>query len=87
MKWALQRRAHLFLKPRHDAPDFAYKSEALHRIAELGPVAASFENEPAHVNLFVERFPDAQHFLVETRHSGKPVAPHPATLRIRDFRR
>lgn len=79
--------AALVLKPRFDTPDFAFKNEALSAIARAGTVAGSFENEPAHVNLFVERFPEGKHFLLETKHSGKPVAPHPAVLRIKDFRR
>lgn len=79
--------AALVLKPRFDAPDFAFKQEALAKIGELGAVLGSFENEPAHVNLFIERFPKGKHFLLETKHSGRPVEPHPATIRIKDFRR
>lgn len=79
--------ATLVLKPRFDTPDFAFKNEALHRLAELGAVAGSFENEPAHVNMFVERFPKAKHFLLETKHSGKPVELHGSVHRIKDFRR
>lgn len=81
------RATRLLLKPRFDSPDFEFKNEALQRIAELGLVAASFENEPAHANLFVERFPEARHFLLETKHSDKPIVAHPSVLRIRDFRR
>ncbi len=77
----------LVLKPRFDARDFAFKNEALRKIAEMGTVTGSFENEPAHVNLFIERFPQGRHFLLETKHSGKPVEPHSAVHRIRDFRR
>ncbi len=80
-------KAALVLKPRFDSPDFAFKTEAVGRIAEQGDVVGSFENEPAHVNLFIERFPKGRHFLLETKHSGKPVTPNPATLRIKDFRR
>ncbi len=79
--------ATLVLKPRFDTPDFAFKNEALHKIAEMGAVVGSFENEPIHVNLFIERFPKARHFLLETKHSGKPVQPHPSVNRIKDFRR
>lgn len=79
--------ATLVLKPRFDTPDFAFKDEALHKIGELGTVAGSFENEPAHVNMFIAHFPKGKHFLLETKHSGRPVEPHPATLRIKDFRR
>jgi hypothetical protein len=79
--------ATLVLKPRFDAPDFAFKEEALRRIGELGSVVGSFENEPGHVNLFIAHFPKGRHFLLETKHSGKPVVPHSAILRIKDFRR
>jgi phosphoglycolate phosphatase-like HAD superfamily hydrolase len=79
--------ARLILKPAFDAPDLAFKTEALARVRAAGRVAASFENEPAHVNLFRETFPSARHFLLETRHSGRPVLPHPDVHRIRDFRR
>jgi hypothetical protein len=81
------KRAALVLKPAFSTPDFAFKNEALHRISESGPVVGSFENEPAHVNMFIERFPEGRHFLLETKHSGKPVTPHAAALRIKDFRR
>ena len=79
--------ATLVLKPRFDAPDFAFKNEALGVIAKLGAVVGSFENEPAHVNMFIEHFPKGKHFLLETKHSGRPVTPHPAIIRIADFRR
>ncbi len=77
----------LILKPRFDMPDLDYKREGLRRIAKLGPVAASFENEPAHINLFQEAFPESWLFLLETKHSGKPVKAHPSSRRIKDFRR
>ena len=79
--------ATLVLKPRFDTPDFAFKNEALHAVGEMGTVVGSFENEPAHVNLFVERFPKGRHFLLETKHSGKPVELHASVHRIKDFRR
>ncbi|MDO8757586.1 MAG: hypothetical protein Q7J64_06220 [Elusimicrobiota bacterium] len=80
-------KAVLVLKPRFDTPDFAFKNEALTKIAGMGTVVGSFENEPGHVNMFIEHFPKGMHFLLETKHSGKPVKPHAAILRIKDFRR
>ncbi|MDE2144022.1 MAG: hypothetical protein KGJ84_16555, partial [Elusimicrobia bacterium] len=77
----------LVLKPRFDTPDAAFKTEVLGRLAVMGTVAASFENEPLHINLFREAFPKGRHFLLETKHSGKPVIPHADVLRIKDFRR
>lgn len=81
------KKAVLVLKPSFETPDFAFKNEALTKIGELGTVVGSFENEPGHVNLFIERFPKGRHFLLETKHSGRPVEPHAAILRIKDFRR
>lgn len=77
--------ARLVLKPRFDTPDLQFKHEALDRVAEWGPVAAGFENEPAHINLFADRFPEGRMVLVQTKHSGKPVEPYPVVGRIRDF--
>lgn len=77
----------LILKPAFETPDLAFKTEVLARLKAMGRVAASFENEPAHINMFREAFPEARHFLLDTKHSGKPVIPHPEVLRIRDFRR
>jgi hypothetical protein len=77
----------LILKPRFDVPDHAFKGETLVVLAKLGRVAASFENEPTHINMFREAFPEGRHFLLETKHSGRPVIPHADVLRIKDFRR
>lgn len=77
----------LILKPRFDTPDVQFKAEALKRLAAMGHVAGSFENEPAHINLFQAAFPKARHIFLDTRHSGKPVTPHPAIPWIKDFRR
>ena len=77
----------LILKPRFDMNDGAFKSETLGVLAKVGRVAASFENEPTHINMFREAFPKGRHFLLETKHSGRPVIPHADVLRIRDFRR
>jgi len=76
----------LLLKPRFDTPDIAFKTEVLSRLKKMGRVAASFENEPLHINLFREAFPQGRHFLLETKHSGRPALLHPDVLRIPDFR-
>jgi hypothetical protein len=80
-------KAQLFLKPRFDTPDVQFKGECVAKLKSMGLVTGTFENEPAHVNLFAEGFPSARHFLVETTHSGKPVEPHAAALRIKDLTR
>ncbi|MBI5597178.1 MAG: hypothetical protein HY928_13885 [Elusimicrobia bacterium] len=76
----------LVLKPRFEMPDLAYKAEGLEGIAAEGSIEAGFENEPAHVNLFAERFPEAAMVFVDTKHSGKPVPVKRGVPSIRDFR-
>lgn len=73
----------LVLKPRFDTPDLEFKAQA---IAALTDVAGAFENEPLHINMFHDAFPAAKHYLLETKHSGRPVEPKPAVRRIKDFR-
>lgn len=77
----------LMLKPKFDTPDHAFKSETLAVLGKLGRVAASFENEPTHINMFRDAFPKGKHFLLETKHSGRPVIPHADVVKIKDFRR
>ena len=67
--------------------DLEYKREGMALISSLGTVAGSFENEPAHINVFHEAFPEAWHFQVETKHSGRPIEALAGTRRIADFRR
>lgn len=81
------RRVRLILKPRFDAPDLEFKTAALRELDDLGEVAGAFENEPAHINLFHGAFPSAVNVFVDTKHSGKPIVPHPAVPWIGDFRR
>ena len=68
-------------------PDLEYKRDNMAAIRALGVVAGSFENEPAHINIFHDSFPEAWHFQVETKHSGRPIEALPGTRRIADFRR
>lgn len=75
----------LSLKPSFDTPDLEYKRQALKAIELQGGVLGGFENEPAHVNLLQQAFPDAMMVFVNTKHSGKPVAPRPEIPWIRDF--
>lgn len=77
----------LVLKPAFDTPDLEFKTRALAALPGHGEVRGAFENEPAHVNLFRDAFPEALMYFVETRHSGKPIEPHPSARRIKDFLR
>jgi hypothetical protein len=63
----------LLMKPAGDQPDLAFKLEMATAIRKLGPVVASFENEPANVDALSAAFPGAASIFLETRHS--PGAP------------
>lgn len=76
----------LVLKPKFETPDLEFKEQGLSRLGAMGSVEAGFENEPAHINLFDDRFPKATHVFVDTKHSGKPVTPKPHIAVIQDFR-
>jgi hypothetical protein len=78
----------LHLKPHHDLPDRAYKSDALEDVrSHLGPVVATFENDPGNANLFAGAFPDAIHVWMQTECAPDADAPRPELVRIPDFRR
>ena len=74
------------LKPTFEMVDRAFKDGALADIRSYrSPVAATFENEPGNANLFLETFPEALHFFLETVHSPDAEAPHPDLIAGPDF--
>jgi len=79
-------RCSLQLKPSFEMQDKSFKDGALGDIrSNQGRVVATFENEPGNANLFMDAFPGALHFLLETIHSTKAEAPYPELLRSKDF--
>lgn len=75
----------LILKPAFETPDWDFKVAALRSASALGEVAAGFENEPGHINLFQETFPQGLMIFVDSRHSGKPIEPHAKVRWIKNF--
>jgi len=74
------------LKPSFEMEDRAFKDDALADIRSYhGQVVATFENEPANANLFVQAFPEALHFFLLTVSSPKPEKPSPELIRTADF--
>jgi len=74
------------LKPDYYANDREFKTAALDGVRALhGEVVATFENEPGNANLFLEAFPEAKHFLLDTVHSPEAEVPDPALSVIEDF--
>jgi hypothetical protein len=78
-------RTHLLTKPTFDQDDTHYKERALEEIAALGQAVVFMDNEPANVNLFHARSPDALVVFVETDHSPKPIHAAANLPRIRGF--
>lgn len=72
------------------ASDREWKAAALRKIARLGNVVASFDNEPAHINVYYETFhqhgPGLAVFL-DTDHTPNPPPLHTGVQRIQGFLR
>ena len=79
-------RCAIHLKPSFDMADRSFKDEAVADIRSYkGRVVASFENEPGNANLFLEAFPGALHFLLDTVTSPEPETPSPELVVVPDF--
>jgi beta-phosphoglucomutase-like phosphatase (HAD superfamily) len=75
----------LLMKDAPELLDDAWKRRACETLSRLGPVVAVFDNEPAHVNQYAERWPDALAVHLDTDHSGRPVEVLPRIPSIGDF--
>lgn len=80
-------RTQLVMKPSRSLGDGAFKRSALDALAAWGSVVATFENDPANANAFVERFPQAVHVLLDTVCAADAPTPDPRLVRIPDFTR
>jgi hypothetical protein len=79
------RRVLLLMKPSAETADDAWKAEACAAVDRLGPVAAAFDNEPAHVNGYARAWPDALVVHLDTDHSGRPVEVLERVPSVADF--
>jgi len=75
----------LWMKPSVALGDAVHKRHATRLLPDLGPVAATFENEPAHANGFLSAFPAGAHVLVGDVHDPKAPRAAAALHRIPDF--
>ena len=66
--------------------DDDFKSTAIDALGALAPVAAAFDNEPTHINLYRALLPaHARSVHLATDHSGRAVALLDGIVSIRDF--
>lgn len=75
----------LMMKPDRTQSDIDFKKVAFNNIAALGTVVGGFENEPANVNAYQERFPQGLMIFLDTRHSMTATVPLPYVLWVGDF--
>ena len=78
-------RAALYTKPEAAEADHLWKARALAEIIPPEPLIVGADNEPANVNLYLNRAPDAVVLWLDTDHSPKPEPVHPAALPVRGF--
>jgi hypothetical protein len=62
----------LVTKPTYDMPDTEFKRAVAPAFSRVGHVIASFDNEPANINLFLEYHPHAHAVFVDTQHAPSP---------------
>jgi hypothetical protein len=80
------RNVFLMLKPDRKQSDIDFKKVAFADIAKLGEVVGGFENEPANVNAYQERFVTGFYIFLDTRHSTTNIVPAPSINWVGDFR-
>ncbi len=78
-------RVRLLLKPEQSLHDDLWKEQACAVVRALGPVSAAFDNEPAHINRYRERFPEALCVHLDTDHSGRPIPLAPGIPSVPNF--
>jgi len=66
----------LVVKPRFDTPDTVFKSAVAPDLRRLGTVIASFDNEPANVNIFLDAHPESIGVFLDTQYAPDPPALH-----------
>ena len=77
----------LMVKPDFETDDTEFKDAALLAIAKMGQPVLFMDNEPANVNKFKDRYPEAQVVFVETDHSPRPDEPYEGLPWLRSFSR
>lgn len=80
-----EKKIQLILKEAAPIDDRKHKEEAGQRIAKMGTLVTSFENEPANLIALQAVFPKAMHVFVETAFSDHPAPAGKDLYRIKSF--
>ncbi len=75
----------IILKPDAQMADEAFKRMVAPTLARVGEVVASFDNEPANCNLFLEAYPHADIVFVDTQHVPGAPPLHEGVFVVADF--
>jgi hypothetical protein len=75
----------IILKPDANMADEAFKRMVAPLLARVGEVVASFDNEPANCNVFLDAYPNADIVFVDTQHVPGAPAIHAGVSIIGDF--
>lgn len=69
------------LKPSYGQDDLLFKKQSLETITAMGEVIATFDNEPANVQLFIDHFPKGLNFHFDT-HYARALELNGASLHV-----
>lgn len=78
-------RVTLLMKPTFEMHDDDWKRVARDQILARGELIAAFDNEPTHINIYREYFPDAQCVHLLTDESGRGIAVDASIPSVFDF--
>lgn len=75
----------LVVKPTFDMPDTDFKRDVAPDLRRLGKVIASFDNEAANVNIFLDAHPGCEGVFLDTQYAPDPPELDPRALVIPHF--
>jgi hypothetical protein len=77
----------LVVKPRFETPDVVFKRTVAPELSRLGHVVASFDNEPANVQVFLDAHPGSMGIFLDTQYAPDPPPLDPSVAVIHTFER
>lgn len=75
----------MLLKPAYGLDDLLFKKQAIDTIRTEGEVIATFDNEPANVQMFIDNFPDAINVHFDSQYARKLDLKGDSLVTIKSF--